>query len=142
MGDWREQRKKNYVPVEMRHEKALQFVERERHEGGGYDRLMTMARIFIDNDEIMSVQYAIQDIKYNIVRYEGYSASEAKSMFKYAMSSPATIARELLKDVPELEGHIRLRECEISKYYPEYAHLEHPLVVNQEEGGDEAAQNV
>lgn len=137
--DWRKQRAANFVDAEIRHEKALQFIEREEHEGGGFDRLKVIAWMFIENDEIMSVNYSIQDIKYNIVRYEGFTAKEAKAMFKYAMSSPATIARELLKRIPELEGHIRLRECPISDFYPEFKHLEHPLEVNQEVGGDVTA---
>ena len=139
MSNWRTQRAKNYVPPALRHEQALSFIERERHDGGGYDRLKAIALIFIKNDEIMSVQYAIQDIKYNIVRFEGFTAKEAKAMFKYAMASPATIARELLKEIPELEGHIRLRECKVSVFYPEFQHLEHSLTLNQEEGGDAAA---
>jgi hypothetical protein len=73
------------------------------------------------------------------VRYEGFTAKEAKAMFRYALASPATLSRELLKRIPELKGHIRLRECDISDYYPEFKYLEHPLVINQEEGGDQAA---
>lgn len=137
--NWRAQRAENFVPPEERHEKALEFIEREEHEGGGFDRLKDIAWVFIKNDEIMSVNYSIQDIKYNIVRFEGFTQKEAKAMFKYAMASPATIARELLKRIPELEGHIRLRECKVSDFYPEFKYLEHPLTLNQEEGGDAAA---
>ena len=137
--DWQEQRKANYVPPAMRREKTLQFIERESHEGGAYNKLIRQARWRIENDEIFVLTYEIQNIKYGMVRRGECSAKEAKGMFRYALSSSATLSRELLRDVPELEGHIRLRECSVSDYYPEFKHLEHPLVIDQEEGGDFAA---
>ena len=136
--EWQEQRKANYVPPAMRHEKTLQFIERERN-GGAYSKLIRQAKWRCENDEIFVLTYEIQNIKYVMVRRGECSAKEAKAMFRYALSSSATLARELLRDVPELEGHIRLRECSVSDYYPEFKHLEHPLVIDQEEGGDYAA---
>ena len=137
--DWREQRKANYVPPELRYEKALEFVERERHEGGAYAKLVRQARWRVENGEVFMLSYEIENIKYGMVRRGECDASEAKAMFKYAKSSTATVTRELLKDVPELEGHVRLRECSISDKYSQFKHLEHPLIVDQETGGDFAA---
>lgn len=137
--NWREQRKANYVPPELRHEKALQFIDRERHPGGAYDKLLMQARWRIENDEIFVLDYEIQNIKYGMVRRGECDASEAKKMFKYALSSGATVVREILIDVPELEGHVRLRKCSVSDKYPQFKHLEHALVIDQESGGDFAA---
>lgn len=137
--DWAEQRKANYVPSQIRHEKALQFIERERHEGGAYDKLLKQARWRIENGEIFVLDYEIQNIKYVMVRRGECDAQEAKSMFKYASSSLATVVREMCIDIPELVNHVRLRNCSVSEKYPQFIEYEHALVINQEEGGDFAA---
>ena len=137
--DWREQRKANYVPPELRHEKALEFIDRERHPDGGYAKLLRQAMWRIENDEIFVLDYEIQNIKYAMVRRGECDAAEAKAMFKYALSSGATVVREMLIDIPELAGHVRLRKCSVSDKYPQFKHLERALVIDQEQGGDFAA---
>lgn len=137
--DWHEQRKANYVPPALRHEKALMFIERERHKGGAYDKLLKQARWRIENGEIFVLSYEIQNIKYVMVRRGECDVSEAKAMFKYATSSTATVVREMCIDIPELLGHVRLRNCSMSEYYPQFKPFEHELVTDQEQGGDEAA---
>lgn len=137
--DWREQRKANYVPPELRHEKALEFVERERRPGGAYDKLLKQARWRIENGELFYLPYEIRNIKYGMVRRGECDEAGAKEAFKYACSSTATVIREMLRDLPELAGNTRIRECKISYLYPDLKKYEHKLVVNQETGGDEAA---
>lgn len=137
--EWQEQKKANYVPSELRHEKALQFIERERHAGGAYDKLLRQARWRIDNGEIFVLTYEIQNIKYGMVRRGECDAAEAKAMFKYANSSLATVVREMCIDMPELIEHVRLRRCSVSEKYPQFIQYERALVIDQETGGDFAA---
>lgn len=138
-GDWHDQRKANYVPSELRHEKALEFVERERHPGGAYDKLLKQARWRMENGELFYLPYEIRNIKYGMVRRGECDEAGAKEAFKYACASSATVIREMLRDIPELAGYTRIRECSVSDKYPELKKYEHALVINQETGGDEAA---
>lgn len=137
--NWREQRKANYVPPELRYEKALQFIERERHPGGAYDKLLNQARWRIDNGELFYLPYEIRNIKYGMVRRGECDEAGAKEAFKYANASLATVVREMILDLPELANYTRIRECGVSDKYPELKKYEHALVINQEKGGDEAA---
>jgi len=138
-GDWREQRKANYIPTELRHEKALQFVERERHEGGAYDKLLKQARWRMENGELFYLPYEIRNIKYGMVRRGECDEAGAKEAFKYANASPATVIREMIRDLPELAGYTRIRKCSVSEKYPDLKEYEHALVIDQETGGDFAA---
>ena len=137
--EWTEQRKANYVPHAIRREKALQFIDRERHIDGAYDKLLKQARWRIENGEIFVLDYEIQNIKYGMVRRGECTASEAKAMFKYAGSSLATVVREMCIDIPELVWHVRLRNCSVSEFYPQFVKYERALVIDQENGGDFAA---
>jgi len=136
--DWRDQRKANYVPMELRREKVLQFIERERN-GGGYDKLLKQARWRMQNDELFKIDYEIENIKRGIVRRGEGDASFAKDMFKYASSSYACLVREMILEMPELADYTRIRKCKASKFYPELEEYEHRLVIDQETGGDSAA---
>lgn len=137
--DYREQRKANYTPPEMRHEKALEFIERESCPGGAFDKLMKQARWRIENGEIFVITYEIQNIKYGMVRRGECDEQEAKAMFKGATASTATVTRELILRIPELADYTRIRQCDISEFYPQLKHLEKSAAINVEEGGDFAA---
>ena len=137
--DHREQRKANYIPPEMRHEKALEFIERESCQGGAFSKLINQAQWRIKNGEIFVIDYEIQNIKYGMVRRGECDAAEAKAMFKGAMASTATVTRELILRVPELAGYTRIRHCDISQFYPQLEYLEKGAAINVEDGGDFAA---
>ena len=138
--DWTEQRKANYVPPEMRHEQALMFIERERHPGGGYDKLMNQARYRMEIDEFFDIDYEIKNIKRAMVRRGECDEQEAKAMFKYASSNQqGAIIREMIIEMPELASYTRIRNCSMSEFYPQLQHLEGSAAINTEEGGDYAA---
>lgn len=135
---WREQRKANYVPMELRREKVLQFIENGR-DGGGYDKLLRQARWRMDNDELFKIDYEVENIKRGIVRRGEGDASYAKAMFKNASASYACLVREMLLEMPELADYTRIRHCKASRFYPQLEKYEHELVVDQESGGDVTA---
>jgi hypothetical protein len=137
--DHREQRKANYTPPEMRHEKALEFIERESKQGGGFSKLIAQALWRIRNGEHFDTDYEIKNIKYVMVRRGECTAKEAKEMFKGATASTATVTRELILRIPELAEYARIRACDISQFYPQLKYLEKSAAINVEDGGDFAA---
>jgi len=137
--EWRDERSLNYRDPEVRHMNALEFIEREKREGGAWWKLVRQARWRIDNDELFKLDYEIENIKRGLVRRGECDASEAKAMFKYASASYATIIRELILAIPELAGYTRIRRCSISQFYPQLEIYEHSAEIDVESGGDVAA---
>jgi len=138
--DYEEQRKANYVPEEMRHEQALEFIERESYQGGAFNMLMRVAMKRASEGKLVNPDFEARSIKRNLVENLGYSSKEVKAMFKGGTSSQmAAIAREMILMEPVLAVYIRIRKCNMSKFYPQLRHLEGSAAINTEEGGDFAA---
>lgn len=134
--DHREQRKANYIPPEMRHEKALEFIERESCQGGAFAKLMTQAEYRYENDEEFDPESEAKLIKRMMVRKGECDKSEAKKMFSGANASLATIRREIILRNPKLAQCTRIRHCDISQFYPQLEYLEKSAAINVEDGGD------
>jgi len=141
--DWQEQRKANYTPPKMRHEKALEFVERESYQGGAFAKLMAQAEYRYENDEEFDPEHEARLIKRMMVRNGECNKTEAKKMFSGANASWATIRREIILRNPKLAQCIRIRRCPISEFYKgtliEELDLEKSAAINVEDGGDFAA---
>ena len=138
--DWEEQRKANYVPEEMRHAQALEFIERESYNGGAFNMIMRVAMKRASEGKLVNPEFEAKSIKRNLIENLGYSAKEVKAMFKGGTSSQmSAIAREMILMEPMLADYIRIRKCSMSRFYPQLQHLEGSAAINTEEGGDFAA---
>lgn len=135
--DYVEQRKANYVPEEMRHEQALEFIERESYQGGAFAMLMRVAMKRASEGRLVNTEFEVKSIKRNLEENMGYTAKEVKAMFKGATSSQmAAISREMIIREPALADYIRIRKCQMSKFYPELQYLEGSAAIDTESGGD------
>ena len=136
--DWQEQRKANYVPVDLRHEQALEFMEREKDRA--VKKILERFEYCKMHNEIFLLRDEIKIIKRAMIRRGECTPKEAKAMFKYATNNHhSAIIRELILINPEIANYTCITKCGMSKHYPQLKHLEEKHNKDLEEGGISAA---